>query len=56
VARKAGEKSRIAQLLIGSFGSFRLSRGTAESTTLLPREVFQREIYAPHSDALWDIT
>jgi hypothetical protein len=40
--------------LRGLFGSFGLSRDTAENTTLIPREGFQMEIYAEHSYALWE--
>jgi hypothetical protein len=53
VARQGGEEGRIA-LLEGSFGNFSLSRDTAQSTRLLPREVLQTEIYAERSYALWE--
>lgn len=33
-------------------GRFRFSRATAGSTPLLPRDVFQTEIYVRHFDAL----
>jgi hypothetical protein len=43
VARQGGEEGRIA-LLEGLFGNFSLSRDTAQSTRLLPREVLRTEI------------
>ena len=51
VARWVLEKKVDSTPLFVLCGRFRFSRATARSTTLLPREVFQTEIYVRHFDA-----